>query len=767
MKNRQEHDPDADDRKENLQSKRRRSLFIKKKDNKKLPKFCRQINHESVTLVWFDKELGKQNRNFVDDMKITEAMLRRLNDFVFLCSKETDCINQIERSKDKRVLLIIAGACATKSFLEKAHSFRQVDSILVFCTKFHKYEVLLHDVNNSKIKGIYTDQDSLERCIVRTTRAIEKQLVAFALYDSRKLTSTHNLDRECGSFVWRQLMKEAVKKIVRNNILEEDASKQEMLQKCREYYRDNTRELKNINEFEQNYTRSQAMWWYTRNTFLFRLVNKALLTEDIEALYTYRFYIADLSTCIEEDSKRLRENSKDTRFKVYRGKKQSPEEIQSLQDSIGQVVSPNGFLSASRNRNVAEMFADVGSVQTATSDLSSIIYEIEIDLKEPYVILADLQQYSYFKDEEEILFDLASVFEIKSMIFDKNTKTWICCMTASNKGTEIAKEYIKMKQTSLSNGDVTILLGDLLFDMGEFTKSKIYFDNLNNRIGQNVNVLFGLGRACFDLHTEYEQALEHFNMVLNICENQDPINREMTAKVYDYIGRVHRHQCRHTQALDNFHKAAKQYELAGPLDRIPYAQMLSGLGFVRYQLGMDDVALENFQEALQIIQKNMPFDNPDLSTAFMNLSLPLYHMGQYDKALESVELALHIGRAVLPGKSLQIALILNYIGKYLYKKDNYDQALTKLVESQEIYRYFYPDEKSPYFAVRYNNIGKVYYRQKIYKAADEQYDKALANLQPLKFNHVNTAYTWKNKGELYLAIGDYNNSSDSISHARN
>ena len=199
------------------------------------------------------------------------------------------------------------------------------------------------------------------------------------------------------------------------------------------------------------------------------------------------------------------------------------------------MVPENGFLSASRTRKVAEIFADVESVQMTTSDLSSIIYEIEIDIKEPYITVADLQPYSYYQDEEEILFDLAIVFEIKSMIFDEDIKAWICCMTASNKGAQIAKEYVEMKRTSLSNGNVTILLGDLLFDMGEFTKSKIYFDNLKKRMHQNVNVLFGL-------HTEYEQALEHFNMVLNICRNQDPIDREITGKVYDYIGRVHRHQ---------------------------------------------------------------------------------------------------------------------------------------------------------------------------------------------------------------------------------
>ena len=45
-------------------------------------------------------------------------------------------------------------------------------------------------------------------------------------------------------------------KIVRNNVSEEDASKQEMLQKCRQYYRDNISELRNIDEFDKTYIRT-------------------------------------------------------------------------------------------------------------------------------------------------------------------------------------------------------------------------------------------------------------------------------------------------------------------------------------------------------------------------------------------------------------------------------------------------------------------------------------------------------------------------------
>ncbi|CAF1671234.1 unnamed protein product, partial [Didymodactylos carnosus] len=111
------------------------------------------------------------------------------------------------------------------------------------------------------------------------------------------------------------------------------------------------------------------------------MINKALRTEDVEALYTYRFYIADLCACLAENSKLLREYTSTPTLKVYRGMKQSREETERLKDSIGQLISANAFLSASRTKEVAQVYAAVGNNASAHNDLESVIFEIEVDLK--------------------------------------------------------------------------------------------------------------------------------------------------------------------------------------------------------------------------------------------------------------------------------------------------------------------------------------------------------------------------------------------------
>lgn len=48
------------------------------------------------------------------------------------------------------------------------------------------------------------------------------------------------------------------------------------------------------NNFKKMYSSEKALWWYTRQSFLYRLLNKALRIQDIDAFYLFRFLIHDI-----------------------------------------------------------------------------------------------------------------------------------------------------------------------------------------------------------------------------------------------------------------------------------------------------------------------------------------------------------------------------------------------------------------------------------------------------------------------------------------
>ena len=84
----------------------------------------------------------------------------------------------------------------------------------------------------------------------------------------------------------------------------------------------------------------------------------------------------------------------------------SEREIEQLRANVNQLITMNGFCSTSRNRDLAVKFA------------KNVLFDIEIDLKKyPGLIFADISSSSQFQEEEEVLFDLVTVFRIEKVIF--------------------------------------------------------------------------------------------------------------------------------------------------------------------------------------------------------------------------------------------------------------------------------------------------------------------------------------------------------------
>jgi hypothetical protein len=89
-------------------------------------------------------------------------------------------------------------------------------------------------------------------------------------------------------------------------------------------------------------------------------------------------------------------------FHVYRGQILSVNEIEQLRANVHKLITMNGFCSTSRNREMAIKFA------------KNVLFDIEVDLKKhPALIFSDISSTSQFGEEEEVLFDLVTVFRIE------------------------------------------------------------------------------------------------------------------------------------------------------------------------------------------------------------------------------------------------------------------------------------------------------------------------------------------------------------------
>ncbi|CAF4267683.1 unnamed protein product, partial [Rotaria sordida] len=250
-------------------------------------------NLESTRLIWYDSNINKTN-----DTKETMKELREINNFIVFHIDLKTCIDYIESITNEKIFLVTCGRDAL-NILIRVHELKQIDSIFIFCFKPEKYQGLLQTY--TKLIGIYTKRHELLHFLKENIILVEKHLETFNFYNQHKQKSTRDLSKESAEFLWFQIFKDVVLRLPRDNY-----TKQQMIEFCQHYYRGNEKELKFIHEFEHDYKSNLAIKWYTNDTFLYRIVNKALRTEDIEQLRIFRFFIADLSFNLANEYEKLK-----------------------------------------------------------------------------------------------------------------------------------------------------------------------------------------------------------------------------------------------------------------------------------------------------------------------------------------------------------------------------------------------------------------------------------------------------------------------------
>jgi hypothetical protein len=106
-----------------------------------------------------------------------------------------------------------------------------------------------------------------------------------------------------------------------------ETDKQELIKLCKKEYKDNETQLAILREFEENYSQKNALWWYTRESFLYRMLNKALRVQNIDVLFLFRFFIRDIHRSLER-------NQCQSPIHAYRGQVLSSEELNNLRNQL-------------------------------------------------------------------------------------------------------------------------------------------------------------------------------------------------------------------------------------------------------------------------------------------------------------------------------------------------------------------------------------------------------------------------------------------------
>lgn len=191
-----------------------------------------------------------------------------------------------------------------------------------------------------------------------------------------------------------------------------DFAKNEMLEICKEKFVSNPNELTKIEIFEKTYMPKNAITWYTKDCFLYRLLNESLQSENIDLIVKLRYFIHDLHNQLTElHSNYLRYLLPNQLIlKLYRGLRMTLNDLEKFRQNEDNLVSTNSFLSTTRDYQAALFFAGEGKIEDPEV---SVIYEITVDTTIPHSVpFAEIEYKSIYLDEDEVLFSMAAVFRV-------------------------------------------------------------------------------------------------------------------------------------------------------------------------------------------------------------------------------------------------------------------------------------------------------------------------------------------------------------------
>ncbi|CAF1448832.1 unnamed protein product [Rotaria sp. Silwood1] len=102
---------------------------------------------------------------------------------------------------------------------------------------------------------------------------------------SERDKTLQELTNESITSIWYRLMFTVLQSMVKYGNAKDD-----MVEVCQACYYDNKAQNKKIIDFEKDYSPEKAVWWYTYDSFLYRLLNKALRTQNMEIIFKFRFF---------------------------------------------------------------------------------------------------------------------------------------------------------------------------------------------------------------------------------------------------------------------------------------------------------------------------------------------------------------------------------------------------------------------------------------------------------------------------------------------
>ncbi|CAF2098269.1 unnamed protein product [Rotaria magnacalcarata] len=599
------------------------------------------------------------------DILIDEVNLAQLSHFGFSIKPFTDqneCIDFITHLQDQKVFCFIIDQLVENNILFLSH-WPLVASIYVICTdkQFHKHWTK----DYPKIRGASGDLLLLTEALKRHLQMVYRNATPVTIL--APVTSSEPINNLNSMFMYCELLKET---FLEMNYGEQ--AKCVLTDYCKCEYADNEATLRVIDEFDRDYAKYSPTWWYTRDSFVYRMLNKALRTHDLEVINKFGFFIKDL----HHQLKNLHRTLSSGNFTVYRGQSMSIEELIKLKENVGGLISFNSFLSTSADEHVSRQFA-LSSLDDPS--LKAIFYVINVNLALTSSLVGYLsRRLSYFYDEQEYLWDMNAIFRISEVREVENGVCQVNLTTTSENDSQLKQltDYMRREIGILSGMQ---RLGYLMTEMGEWSKAKDIYETLLQE-EEDPCIIQQLGFIAHQLG-DLDEALRYYRHALSIFATLLSPNDPELATIYANVGCVLNDKGHLEDALEQFKRTLELQCSVEKPNKLHIARTYNNIATVHDKEGRQREALENMTNALRIFRRCLPSTHPEIAASLGNIGTFYYKNEQYSKAMSYYEKCLSIQEASLPSHHPDIIRTTGLMKQTFGQIKLSDKALKKVVSS--------------------------------------------------------------------------------------
>ncbi|CAF1323206.1 unnamed protein product [Adineta steineri] len=255
------------------------------------------------------------------------------------------------------------------------------------------------------------------------------------------------------------------------------------------------------------------------------MLNQALRTMNADIIINMGFFLCDVHQQIQQLHEQQVSSYGVKPFIVYRGQGLTESDFEKLQKAEGGLMSFNNFLSTSKDKEVSLEFAECTSLKP---NMVGIFFVMSIDPCLKSTPFASIKKESYFKEEEEILFSMHTVFRVNAV------------KRVDNKN-ELYQ--VELQLTSDDDQQLRVLTDRIREEASGSTGWKRLAESFND-IG---NVYDSMGK--------YSKALSYYEKGLQIWQKALPSNHTHLSTLYNNIGKAYTDMGEYSKALSCLEKA--------------------------------------------------------------------------------------------------------------------------------------------------------------------------------------------------------------------